>query len=92
MRWTIKEDRLIAEALVRSNNEKTVAFQAVANTLGISRGAVASRYYRKFPDLDLLAKDILEERAYKNYMEAHKPWYVKLRNAILSMFNKNQKP
>lgn len=92
MRWTTKEDRLIAEALVRSNNEKTVAFQAVANVLGISRGAVAGRYYRKFPDLDLLAKDILEERAYKNYMEAHKPWYVKLRNAILSMFNKNQKP
>mgnify|MGYP006980630674 CR=1 FL=1 len=92
MRWTVKEDRLIAEALVRSNNEKTVAFQAVANTLGISRGAVASRYYRNFPDLDLLARDILKERAYKNYMEAHKPWYVKLRNAILSMFNKNQKP
>lgn len=92
MRWTVKEDRLIAEALVRSNNEKTVAFQAVANTLGISKEAVASRYYRKFPDLDLLARDILEERAYKNYMEAHKPWYVKLRNAILSMFNKNQKP
>ena len=92
MRWTVKEDRLIAEALVRSNNEKTVAFQAVANVLGISRGAVAGRYYRKFPDLDLLARDILEERAYKNYMEAHKPWYVKLRNAILSMFNKNQKP
>lgn len=92
MKWTIKEDRLIAEALVRSNNEKTVAFQAVANTLGISRKAVEGRYYRKFPDLDLLARDILEERAYKNYMEAHKPWYVKLRNAILSMFNKNQKP
>ena len=86
MRWTIKEDRLIAEALARSNNEKTVA-----NVLGISRGAVASRYYRKFPDLDLLARDILEERAYKNYTEAHKPWYVKLWNAILSIFNKNQK-
>lgn len=91
MRWTTKEDRLIAEALVKNNNEKTVAFQAVANILGISRKAVASRYYRKFPDLDLLAKDIIEERAYKNYMEAHKPWYVKLRNAILNIFNKNQK-
>lgn len=87
MRWTIKEDRLIAEALVRSNNEKTVAFQAVANTLGISRKAVEGRYYRKFPDLDLLARDILEERAYKNYTEAHKPWYVKLWNAIRSMLN-----
>lgn len=90
MRWTTKEDRLIAEALGRSNN-KTVAFQAVADTLGISRKAVESRYYRKFPDLDLLAKDIIEERAYKN-IEAHKPWYVKLWNAILSIFNKNQKP
>lgn len=87
MKWTIKEDRLIAEALVRSNNEKTVAFQAVANTLGISRKAVEGRYYRKFPDLDLLARDILEERAYKNYTEAHKPWYVKLWNAIRSMLN-----
>lgn len=85
MRWTTKEDRLIAEALVRSHNEKTVAFQDVANVLGISRGAVASRYYRKFPDLDLL--DILEERAYKNYTEAHKPWYVKLWNAVKSMLN-----
>lgn len=89
MRWTTKEDRLIAEALVRSNNKKTVAFQTVADVLGISRKAVASRYYRKFPDLDLLAKDIIEERAYKNYIEAHKPWYVKLWNAILSIFNKN---
>lgn len=87
MKWTIKEDRLIAEALVRSNNEKTIAFQAVANTLGISRKAVEGRYYRKFPDLDLLARDILEERAYKNYTEAHKPWYVKLWNAIRSMLN-----
>lgn len=87
MKWTTKEDRLIAEALVRSNNEKTVAFQAVANTLGISRKAVEGRYYRKFPDLDLLARDILEERAYKNYTEAHKPWYVKLWNAIRSMLN-----
>lgn len=92
MRWTTKEDRLIAEALVKNNNEKTVAFQAVANILGISRKAVASRYYRRFPDLDLLAKDIIEERAYKNYIEAHKPWYVKLWNAILNIFNKNQKP
>lgn len=91
MRWTTKEDRLIAEALVKNNNEKTVAFQTVADVLGISRKAVASRYYRKFPDLDLLAKDIIEERAYKNYIEAHKPWYVKLWNAILSIFNKNQK-
>ena len=92
MRWTTKEDRLIAEALVKNNNEKTVAFQAVADILGISRKAVASRYYRKFPDLDLLAKDIIEERAYKNYIEAHKPWYVKLWNAFLSIFNKNKKP
>lgn len=91
MRWTTKEDRLIAEALVRSNNE-TVAFQAVANVLGISRMAVASRYYRKAADLNLLVRDILEERAYKNYTEAHKPWYVKFWNAILSIFNKNQKP
>lgn len=92
MRWTTKEDRLIAEELGKSHNEKTVAFQAVADILGISRKAVASRYYRKFPDLDLLAKDIIEERAYKNYIEAHKPWYVKLWNAILNIFNKNQKP
>lgn len=86
MKWTIKEDRLIAEALGRSNN-KTVAFQAVADALGISRKAVEGRYYRKFPDLDLLARDILEERAYKNYTEAHKPWYVKLWNAVKSMLN-----
>ena len=86
MKWTIKEDRLIAEALGRSNN-KTVALQAVANALGISRKAVEGRYYRKFPDLDLLAKDILEEIAYKNYTEAHKPWYVKLWNAVKSMLN-----
>ena len=85
MRWTTKEDRLIAEALVRSHNEKTVAFQDVANVLGISRKAVEGRYYRKFPDLDLLARDILEERAYKNY-KAHKPW-VKLWNAVKSMLN-----
>lgn len=85
MKWTTKEDRLIAEALGRSNS-KTVAFQAVADTLGISRKAVEGRYYRKFPDLDLLARDILEERAYKNY-EAHKPWYVKLWNAVKSMLN-----
>lgn len=91
MRWTTKEDRLIAEALVRSNNEKTVAFQAVANVLSISRGAVASRYYRKFPDLDLLARDILEERAYKDYTEAPKPWYVKLWNAVQSMLNLNRR-
>lgn len=86
MKWTIKEDRLIAEALGRSNN-KTVAFQAVADTLGISRKAVEGRYYRKFPDLDLLARDILEERAYKNYTEAHKPWYIKFWNAVKSMLN-----
>lgn len=91
MRWTTKEDRLIAEALVRSNNEKTVAFQAVANVLGISRNAVAGRYYRKFPDLDLLVRDILEERAYKNYTETPKPWYVKLWDAIQSMLNLNRK-
>ena len=86
MKWTTREDRLIAEALGRSNN-KTVAFQAVANALGISRKAVEGRYYRKFPDLGLLARDILEERAYKNYTEAHKPWYVKLWNAVKSMLN-----
>ena len=86
MKWTIKEDRLIAEALGRSNN-KTVAFQAVADTLGISRKAVEGRYYRKFPDLDLLARDILEEVAYKYYTEALKPWYVKLLNAVKSMLN-----
>mgnify|MGYP004457673687 CR=1 FL=1 len=90
MKWTIKEDRLIAEALGRSNS-KTVAFQAVADTLGISRKAVEGRYYRKFPDLDLLARDVLEERAYKNYTEAHKPWYVKLWNAVRSMLNLNQR-
>lgn len=90
MKWTIKEDRLIAEALGRSNN-KTVAFQTVADILGISRKAVEGRYYRRFPDLDLLAEDILEERAYKNYMEAHKPWYVKLWNAVKSMLNLNQR-
>lgn len=92
MRWTTKEDRLIAEVLVKSHNKKAVAFQAVANALGISKMAVASRYYRKAADLDLLTKDILEERAYKDYTEAHKPWYVKFWNAILSIFNKNQKP
>ena len=86
MKWTTKEDRLIAEALIKSHNKKTVAFQAVADVLGISRKAVANRYYRKFPDLDLLAKDILEERAYKNYTEAHKP-YVKLWNDVKSMLN-----
>lgn len=91
MRWTIKEDRLIAEALVKSHNEKTVAFQAVANALGISRGAVASRYYRKSTDIDLLVRDVLEERAYKSYTEAPKPWYVKLWNAIQSMLNLNQR-
>lgn len=91
MRWTIKEDRLIAEALGRSNNEKTVAFQAVADVLGISRMAVASRYYRKAADLDLLARDILEERAYRNYTEVHKPWYVKLWNVVQSMLNLNQR-
>lgn len=91
MKWTIKEDRLIAEALGRSNNEKTVAFQAVADVLGISRGAVASRYYRKAADLDLLARDILEERAYRNYTEVHKPWYVKLWNVVQSMLNLNQR-
>lgn len=91
MRWTIKEDRLIAEALVRSHNERTVAFQAVANVLGISRGAVANRYYRKSTDIDLLAKDILEERAYKNYTETPKPWYVKLWDAIQSMLNLNRR-
>lgn len=91
MKWTIKEDRLIAEALGRSNNEKTVAFQAVADVLGISRMAVASRYYRKAADLDLLARDILEERAYRNYTEVHKPWYVKLWNVVQSMLNLNQR-
>lgn len=91
MRWTTKEDRLIAEALVRSNNEKTVAFQAVANVLGISRGAVARRYYRKSTDIDLLVRDVLEERAYKSYTEAHKPWYVKLWNAIQSTLNLNRR-
>lgn len=91
MRWTIKEDRLIAEALVRSNNEKAVAFRDIANVLGISRMAVASRYYRKAADLNLLARDILEERAYKSYTEAHKPWYVKLWNAVQSMLNLNRR-
>jgi hypothetical protein len=73
--------------LVRSHNEKNVAFQDVANVLGISRKAVEGRYYRKFPDLDLLAKDILEEIAYKNYTEAHKPWYVKTLDVVKSMLN-----
>lgn len=91
MKWTIKEDKLIAEELVRSNNKKVMAFQAVADVLGISRNAVAGRYYRRFPDLDLLARDILEESAYKNYTEAHKPWYVRLWNAIQSMLNLNQR-
>jgi hypothetical protein len=91
MRWTIKEDRLIAEALVRSHNEKAVAFQAVANALGISRMAVANRYHRKSTDIDLLVKDILEERAYRNYTKAHKPWYVKLWSAIQSMLNLNRR-
>lgn len=91
MKWTTKEDRLIAEALIRSNNERTAAFQAVANALGISRMAVASRYYRKAADLDLLARDILEERAYRNYTEVHKPWYVKLWNVVQSMLNLNQR-
>lgn len=91
MRWTTKEDRLIAEALVRSNNKRTVAFQAVANALGISRMAVASRYYRKAADLDLLARGILEEKAYRIYTEAHKPWYIKLWDAIQSMLNLNRR-
>lgn len=90
MKWTIKEDKLIAEELARSTNKK-VAFQAVADRLGISRKAVAGRYYRKFPDLDLLARDILEERAYKNYTETHKPWYIRLWNAVQNMLNLNQK-
>ena len=91
MRWTTKEDRLIAEALAKSNNEKTVAFQTVANVLGISRIAVARRYYRKSTDIDLLAKDILEEMTYKNYTETSKPWYVKLWDAIQSMLNLNRR-
>lgn len=91
MKWTIKEDRLIARALGKSHNRKTIAFQAVANVLGISKGAVASRYYRKAADLNLLAREILEERAYKSYTEAPKPWYVKLWNAIRSMLNLNQR-
>ena len=92
MRWTIKEDRLIAEALVKSHNEKAVAFQAVANTLGISKAAVARRYYRKSTDIDLLARDILEEKAYKNYTETHKPWYVKLWMLFSVYLTKIKKP
>lgn len=46
---------------------------------------------RKFPDLDFLARDILKERAYKDYTEAPKPWYVKLWNAVQSMLNLNQR-
>lgn len=97
MRWIPEYDRIIAESLAECRFELYSAFEMaqrrLMNELNIlvSRKAVSSRYYRKFPDLNLLARDILEERAYKNYMEAHKPWYVKLWNAVQSMLNLNQR-
>lgn len=97
MRWTPEYDRIIAESLAECRFELHSAFELaqrrLINELNIlvSRKAVSSRYYRKFPDLNLLAGDILEERAYKNYMEAHKPWYVKLWRAVQSMLNLNQR-
>lgn len=97
MRWTPEYDRIIAESLAECKFELHSTFEMaqrrLMNELNIlvSRKAVSSRYYRKFPDLDLLAGDILEKRAYKNYMEAHKPWYVKLWNAVQNMLNLNQR-
>lgn len=97
IRWTPEYDRIIAESLAECSLNLHPAFEMaqkrLMNELNIlvSKKAVSSRYYRKFPDLNLLAGDILEERIYKNYMEAHKPWYVRLWSAIQSMLNLNQR-
>lgn len=97
IRWTPEYDRIIAESLVECEFKLRSTFEMaqrrLMNELNIlvSKKAVSSRYYRKFPDLNLLARGILEEKAYKNYMEAHKPWYVRLWSAIQSMLNLNQR-
>lgn len=98
MRWTIKEDKLIAEALVRSNNEKAVAFQAVAIDLGVSKRAVEGRYYRNRNSIDKFAESLQNLNSYFEEAGAagdiytvkkRTPWYVKLWNAIQSVLNLN---
>lgn len=95
MRWTIKEDKLIAEALVRSNNEKTMAFQNVASTLGISKKAVESRYYRNKDDIDKFAGSLQNLNLYFeevgtaediHIIKKKIPWYIKLWDSIRSIF------
>lgn len=95
MRWTMKEDKLIAEALVRSNNEKTVAFQAVATNLGVSKRAVENRYYRNRNSIDKFAGSLQNLNSYFEetgtvgdiYTIKKKiPWYIKLWDSIRSIF------
>lgn len=97
IRWTPEYDRIIAESLAECSLNLHSAFEMAQRRLMdevnilVSEKAVSSRYYRKFPDLNLLVKNILEKRIYKSYMEAYKPWYVKLWSAIQSMLNLNHK-
>lgn len=95
MRWTIKEDKLIAAALVRSNNEKTTAFQNVANDLGVSKRAVESRYYRNKDDIDKFAGSLQSLNAYFEQVgtagdiytiKKKIPWYIKLWDSVRSIF------
>lgn len=98
MRWTMREDKLIATALVRSNNEKAAAFQAVAINLGVSKKAVEGRYYRNRNSIDKFAESLRNLNSYFEEVGAagdihiikkKTPWYVKLWNAIQSMLNLN---
>lgn len=97
MKWLPEHDRVIAESMAECGFNTSSAFEMSRRKLlhkfsiVVSRKAVSSRYYRKFPDLNLMARNILEEKAYRNYMEAHKPWYVKLWSAVQSMLNLNQR-
>lgn len=86
MKWTLKEDRMIAEAIVSTNN-KSIAFEKISNQLGVSKKAVESRYYRNKKEIEMLILEAIKLNEY--FSENNIPWYKKLWKVIRNMLNLN---
>lgn len=100
MKWTKEMDKIIAKCILNHQRNHTLAFMQAQDeiinkfNILISRKAVSSRYYRNRDVIDSYVIDCALADAYKIPKEEAKkvPWYVKLWNTILSIFNKNRKP
>ena len=98
MRWSIKEDKILAETLIKNgiSNNKSLAFQEAANRIGVTKSAVMSRYHRNKKGINEIIANLQRLNSYFEEVgtvgdfctkKRKTPWYVKLYKAISSILD-----